>query len=99
MPTYEYECTICGHQFEEFQKITDKPIKICPKCKGEVRRKISGGAGFLFKGNGFYITDYRSESYKKRAKEEKEISKPKLEKKKSKETSEKKKEKKKDKKR
>ena len=92
MPTYEYECTICGHQFEEFQKITDKSIKICPKCKGEVRRKISGGAGFLFKGSGFYITDYRSESYKKRAKEEKEISKPKLEKKKSKETSEKKKE-------
>ncbi|HEX9916171.1 MAG TPA: FmdB family zinc ribbon protein [candidate division Zixibacteria bacterium] len=78
MPTYEYECTACGHQFEESQKMTDKPIEICPKCKGKVKRKISGGAGVLFKGSGFYITDHRSESYKKKAREEKERSEPKL---------------------
>jgi putative FmdB family regulatory protein len=70
MPTYEYECEKCHHQFEQFQKITDEPVKVCPICGGEVKRLISGGGGFLFKGNGFYITDYRSESYKKRKKEE-----------------------------
>lgn len=90
MPTYEYECTACGHQFEEFQKMTDKPVEICPKCKGKVRRKISGGAGILFKGSGFYITDHRSESYKKSAREEKEKSQPKIETDKVKKTSEKK---------
>ncbi|MCJ7508258.1 MAG: zinc ribbon domain-containing protein [candidate division Zixibacteria bacterium] len=78
MLTYEYECLSCGHQFEELQKMTDKPIEICPKCKGKVRRKISGGGGVLFKGKGFYITDHRSESYKKKAREEKERSEPKL---------------------
>ena len=70
MPTYEYECEKCHHQFEQLQKITDEPIKTCPVCGGEVKRLISGGGGFLFKGNGFYTTDYRSESYKKRKKEE-----------------------------
>lgn len=71
MPTYEYECCSCGHKFEEFQGIMDKPIRTCPSCKGEVRRLISGGGGLLFKGSGFYVTDYRSESYKKKEKEEK----------------------------
>jgi putative FmdB family regulatory protein len=70
MPTYEYECEECHHQFEKFQKITDEPVKICPICSGKVKRLISGGGGLLFKGNGFYVTDYRSESYKKRKKEE-----------------------------
>ena len=70
MPTYEYECRKCGHHFEQLQKITDAPLKRCPKCRGAVRRKISGGAGMLFKGSGFYVTDYRSESYKKSAKSE-----------------------------
>jgi putative FmdB family regulatory protein len=70
MPTYEYECEKCHHQFEQLQKIIDEPIKVCPICGGKVKRLISGGGGFLFKGNGFYITDHRSESYKKRKKEE-----------------------------
>ncbi len=81
MPTYEYECLSCGHQFEESQRITEGPLEVCPRCKGKVRRRISAGAGFLFKGSGFYTTDYRSESYKKRAKEEKEKVEPKAEKK------------------
>jgi putative FmdB family regulatory protein len=69
MPTYEYACEACGHQFEEFQSIKADPIQKCPKCgKKKVKRLISGGAGFLFKGSGFYITDYRSESYKSDAK-------------------------------
>lgn len=71
MPTYEYECSSCRHRFEEFQSIMDKPIRTCPRCGKEVRRLISGGGGLLFKGSGFYITDYRSESYKKKEKEEK----------------------------
>jgi putative FmdB family regulatory protein len=71
MPTYEYECEKCHHQFEQIQKMADDPIKTCPICGGEVKRLISGGGGFLFKGNGFYITDHRSESYKKKEKEEK----------------------------
>ncbi len=71
MPTYEYECSSCGCKFEEFQGIMDKPIRTCPKCGGEVRRLISGGGGLIFKGSGFHITDYRSESYKKGEKEEK----------------------------
>jgi putative FmdB family regulatory protein len=69
MPTYDYECRKCGH-FERVQKMTDPPLKRCPKCKGAVRRKIGGGAGLIFKGSGFYITDYRSEGYKKAAKSE-----------------------------
>lgn len=71
MPTYEYACSACGHRFEEFQSITAKPLTKCPKCKkNKVQRLISGGAGFLFKGSGFYITDYRSDSYKSAAKAE-----------------------------
>ena len=71
MPTYEYACSDCGHAFEAFQSITAKPIRKCPKCgKRKVERLISGGAGLLFKGSGFYITDYRSDSYKQAAKKE-----------------------------
>ena len=66
MPTYDYECHK-GHSFEVFQKMTDEPVAKCPECGGKARRKISGGAGFLFKGEGFYITDSRSEDYKKKA--------------------------------
>ena len=67
MPTYQYKCENCGYEFEEFQKMSDAAIEICPKCKGKTRRIISGGAGFLLKGSGFYSTDHRSESYKKDA--------------------------------
>ncbi len=81
MPTYEYRCRSCSHYFEVFQKITEEPVKVCPKCGGEVERLISAGAGLLFKGSGFYITDHRSESYKKKAREEKGVSTPKEEKK------------------
>jgi putative FmdB family regulatory protein len=59
MPTYEYECRSCGYIFEAFQKITDKPLSKCPKCDKEVKRLISAGAGIIFKGSGFYATDYR----------------------------------------
>ena len=73
MPTYEYACEACDHQFEHFQSITASPIRTCPECKKrKVRRLISGGSGFLFKGSGFYTTDYRSENYKKAAKKDKE---------------------------
>ncbi|HVT82911.1 MAG TPA: FmdB family zinc ribbon protein [Phycisphaerae bacterium] len=69
MPTYEYACEACGHKFEEFQSITAKPITKCPACgKKKVKRLISAGAGFIFKGSGFYITDYRDENYKNAAK-------------------------------
>jgi len=64
MPTYQYRCHDCGHEFEEFQSMTEEAISVCPKCHGRTRRLISGGAGLLFKGSGFYITDYRSAGYK-----------------------------------
>ncbi len=70
MPTYEYECQKCGHRFDAFQSIKDAPLRKCPRCGSKVKRLVSGGAGFLFKGSGFYQTDYRSESYRKRAREE-----------------------------
>lgn len=72
MPTYEYECQKCGCIFDEFQSITAPPVAICPKegCGGEAKRRFSPGAGFIFKGSGFYSTDYRSESYKKSVKAE-----------------------------
>jgi putative FmdB family regulatory protein len=70
MPTYEYRCKTCGYEFEEFQSITDTPLTECPKCTGFVERLISGGGGLLFHGPGFYVTDYRSESYKQAAKKE-----------------------------
>ena len=71
MPTYEYECFECGHEFEVFQSITAEPVQSCPQCQGKVRRLISSGGGLLFKGSGFYATDYRSSSYKEGAKKEK----------------------------
>lgn len=70
MPTYEYLCQDCKHKFETFQKITEQPLKACPKCKGQVKRLISSGAGFIFKGPGFYATDHRSPEYKKKSEEE-----------------------------
>jgi putative FmdB family regulatory protein len=71
MPTYEYRCRKCGKKFEKYQQITEPPVTSCPFCKGQVERLISGGSGLLFKGSGFYITDYRSDSYKKAAEKEK----------------------------
>src|SRR5687768_5146200 len=78
MPTYQYLCTKCEHEFEKFQPITDKPLTVCPKelCglkkwgKGRLKKMIVAGAGLIFKGSGFYITDYRSEKYKEAAKKE-----------------------------
>ncbi len=79
MPTYEYRCESCNHEFEEFQSITAEPLKTCPKCSGPVRRLISSGNGLIFKGSGFYITDYKksnsSPPAKKEAKSEKSESK------------------------
>jgi putative FmdB family regulatory protein len=75
MPTYDYECEACGHTFEEFQSITEDPLKKCPECgKKKLQRLISGGAAILFKGSGFYQTDYRSESYQSAAKKDAEQS-------------------------
>jgi putative FmdB family regulatory protein len=76
MPTYDYECDKCGHSFEKFQSISEDRIKTCPVCKGPVRRLIGTGAGIIFKGSGFYATDYRSESYKKSAEKDKPADKP-----------------------
>jgi len=77
MPTYEYRCSECGHEFEEFQSITSKPIRKCPSCgKNKVDRLIGCGAGLIFKGSGFYQTDYRSEGYQKAAQAETEAAKP-----------------------
>ena len=71
MPTYEYKCTACGHAFERFQSMSAEPIKRCPQCgKAKVKRLISTGAGLIFKGSGFYITDYRDAGYKEKAKAE-----------------------------
>lgn len=74
MPTYEYECQKCGHQFEAVQSMKDAHLTDCPleECDGGVKRKISLGSGFIFKGSGFYITDYRSDSYKAAAKKDSE---------------------------
>ena len=76
MPTYEYECLKCGHHFERFQTMTAAPAKRCPKCRGAVRRLLGTGAGIIFKGSGFYSTDYRSGDYKKAAKSESAVSAP-----------------------
>src|SRR6476660_5366807 len=78
MPTYEYVCSKCGHEFEKSQSMADPPLNVCPKdlCaqkkwgKGRVKKKIGAGAGLIFKGSGFYITDYRSDKYKEAAKKE-----------------------------
>lgn len=70
MPTYEYRCTSCQHEFEKVQKMSETPGAPCPECGAPSERLLSGGAGLLFKGSGFYITDYRSDSYKKAASSE-----------------------------
>lgn len=76
MPTYEYECRACGHTFERFQSITDRPVRVCPSCgRRRVRRLPGAGAGVLFKGSGFYGTDYRSGDYQAKAKSEAEAGK------------------------
>src|ERR1044072_7855848 len=63
MPTYEYACSKCGHQFEQFQSMRDEPLKKCPKCgKPALKRLVGGGAGLIFKGSGFYITDYKKKA-------------------------------------
>jgi len=76
MPTYDYACRACGYEFEEFQSITADALKKCPKCKkNKLERLIGAGAGFIFKGGGFYETDYRSDKYKKDAKADQEAAK------------------------
>jgi len=72
MPTYDYECQACGYTFEKFQPITASPVRRCPRCgRMKIRRLIGAGAGILFKGSGFYQTDYRSSAYKEAAKNDK----------------------------
>ena len=70
MPTYEYECQKCGHLFEAFQSIKAAPLRTCPECKGRVKRLLSTGGGLIFKGSGFYATDYRKPGYKESAKKD-----------------------------
>ena len=71
MPTYDYKCDACGHAFEQFHSMTASPIRKCPACKKlKVKRLIGTGAGLIFKGSGFYITDYRDQSYTDKAKAE-----------------------------
>ena len=67
MPTYDYECSACGHGFEAFHSMTAEPLSECPECGGRLERLIGTGAGILFKGSGFYQTDYRSAEYSKAA--------------------------------
>jgi len=77
MPTYEYHCDACEHNFDEFQSMSEAPLKKCPQCgKRKLRRVFGTGAAILFKGSGFYQTDYRSESYKSAAKAEQDAAKP-----------------------
>lgn len=77
MPTYDYVCDACGHKFEEFQSFSADPLTVCPKCEAPKLRRLFGtGAAILFKGSGFYETDYRSEGYKSAEKSDKEAAKP-----------------------
>jgi len=78
MPHYDYTCKKCGYTFEVFQKIDDEPLKECPKCKGELKRLIGSGCGLIFKGGGFYITDYKRNNNKssKEKPQDKKDSKP-----------------------
>jgi putative FmdB family regulatory protein len=75
MPTYEYRCAN-GHTFERVQRISDPPVDTCPECGAAAERMLSGGGGLLFKGSGFYITDYRSDKYRKAAESDKAPAKP-----------------------
>ncbi|MFT6863277.1 MAG: putative FmdB family regulatory protein [Akkermansiaceae bacterium] len=88
MPNYDYKCDTCAHVFEIFQSMNDTKLTDCPQenCHGQVKRLLGTGAGIIFKGSGFYQTDYRSESYKAGAKKESEASAPKKEKKEKKES-------------
>jgi putative FmdB family regulatory protein len=80
MPTYDYQCDACGHEFELFQQMSDSPKRKCPKCgKAKLQRLIGTGAGIIFKGGGFYETDYRSDNYKKSAEADKKAAEPKPE--------------------
>jgi putative FmdB family regulatory protein len=77
MPTYEYQCDACDHRFDEFQSFSEEPLTKCPQCKKKkLRRLLGSGAAIIFKGSGFYETDYRSESYKAAAKADVEATKP-----------------------
>lgn len=77
MPTYDYRCDACGHELEIFQPIKSSPKRKCPACGGQTLQRVIGtGAGIIFKGSGFYETDYRSESYKKGAEAERKASEP-----------------------
>jgi putative FmdB family regulatory protein len=67
MPTYEYRCTSCAEEFEKFQRMSDEPVAECPECGSRAERRLSAGGGLLFKGSGFYSTDYRGPEYKKAA--------------------------------
>ena len=81
MPTYDYECDACGHEFELFQSISEPLKRKCPECKKQKLRRLFGtGAAVVFKGSGFYETDYRSESYRKGAEQEKKSGEKKTEK-------------------
>ena len=62
MPTYDYKCKKCSHTFEYFQTMSDALLELCPECKGDLRRLISGGSGLIFKGSGFYLTDYKNDN-------------------------------------
>ncbi len=85
MPTYDYLCEACGHELEIFQGIKEDPIKKCPECKkNKLKRQFGTGAAIVFKGSGFYQTDYRSDSYKKGAQADKKASEPKKDSSKSK---------------
>ncbi|MDP3722033.1 MAG: zinc ribbon domain-containing protein [Candidatus Omnitrophota bacterium] len=76
MPTYEYQCKKCRRRHEAFQSITAKPLRRCPSCKGTLERLMGSGSGFLFRGSGFYVTDYRSRSYREAQQKEKPPSSP-----------------------
>ena len=73
MPTYEYQCQSCRRHHEAFQSITAKPLTKCPRCGGRLKRLLGSGSGFLFRGKGFYITDYRSQSYREAKKKEEQL--------------------------
>ena len=90
MPTYDYKCEACGHEFEKFQSMMEDPIKICPVCKGRVKRLIGTGSGLIFKGSGFYITDYKNKETSVQRPAKKEPAKKKAETKSSSDKSDKK---------